>query len=139
MLTFAEELDRLAVTDKTVGEAVGFLEVFTVHAESPTLVIDRAREVMAIMLRARNRGAEVRDPAWSTELPTWFVDAHASEDAEWTLDNWLLGMDPSIRPWRWWSADGDELIIMIDGWPYPAAALLWLLRCAGARSVDLPV
>jgi hypothetical protein len=67
--------------------------------------------------------------------------AEAAANQGWTLSNWLYWLEPAQRQWFWWNAttpspDTVLIDIWIAGWPAPLGALDWLLRAAGATSVD---
>jgi hypothetical protein len=71
--------------------------------------------------------------------PAELADAAASR--QWPLSSWLYWLEPAQRQWYWWSAtapaaDTALVTIWIAGWPAPLGALDWLLRAAGATSVD---
>lgn len=67
--------------------------------------------------------------------------ARAEEEKGWTLPDWLYWMRPDERQWYWWdlSVKSDRsatLAVAVPGWPAPLGALRWLLKVAGADSVD---
>jgi hypothetical protein len=67
----------------------------------------------------------------------------ASAEKAWSLADWIHRMKPDEREWWWWDgsvADSRSLRIelQVSGWPFPTGALGWLLRCAGASSIDFP-
>lgn len=63
------------------------------------------------------------------------------QDAAWSREEWLYWFKPENRYWYWWDAnvlDGNVIVIAIEvsEWPFPWDALKWLLRAAGAISVE---
>lgn len=130
-------------------------------------VLARAREVMAAVL-ANSDGAWPSDEDWRGLLPSWFVEACADEETPeqtrerlarwehltfaeraretehdaWSLDNWILWLEPEERQWFWWSAeaaDPDQVVLRVEvpDWPAPTGALEWLLRASGAVEVTI--
>ena len=77
------------------------------------------------------------------EIPEWFRHACAPEgesSERWSLAEWLPWADPDMRQWFWWDAEvvahgAGEVRIETTGWPYPSAALRFLLEASGARDV----
>jgi hypothetical protein len=98
---------------------------------------------------------------WRLILPGWFVEKLAPEiqtddpllrrafqlqdrmrpaDA-WTLGAWVRTLGSGVRRWQWWSAaavapHGLELTVDVTGEGEGIEALHWLLRCAGAESIE---
>lgn len=64
-----------------------------------------------------------------------------SAEMRWTLRNWLYWFEPSQRQWYWWdgNVEGEDTVrvaIEVDAWPFPWGAISWLLRAAGAETVQ---
>ena len=145
---------------------VGLVSV-TFRAEAPDTVLGRSREVLATVLRAPAQSWPTTAD-WAGLLPAWFVTACADEPTDqeqhewlqrwrsldgagrsraeaekrWTLSSWLSWLEPVERDWFWWDAttDGNKgrVLLELPGWPAPVGALLWLLRAAGADSIESP-
>ncbi len=67
--------------------------------------------------------------------------AKAEEEKAWSIDNWLYWMQPENRQWYWWDAEAVEEVaalvaIEVEAWPFPWGSLKWLLKVAGATSVE---
>lgn len=65
----------------------------------------------------------------------------AARERPWALADWMHWMHPEERQWFWWDAcvenAGSAVVLLeIPGWPPAIGALEWLLRVAGAASVD---
>jgi len=92
---------------------------------------------------AEERTAEEmeRELARWRALP-WTEQARLERTAEWSLLNWLYWFDPhggEPRYWLWWDAlvrDGNTVWVGVDQRELPWGTLDWLLRAAGADSVD---
>lgn len=166
MLSPAEELARL--DGEPAGVPAGLPVRVGIVAEHPGIVVERAREVLraVVPLTATELDAEAelphRLPVWFVEQcapePSaeesarwlgWWRSlgpedrARAEADKAWTLADWLYWLTPGERQWFWWDAEIDStgsafVVVVVDGWPAPLGALRWLLRAAGADSVDLP-
>jgi hypothetical protein len=75
---------------------------------------------------------------------SWKARAELEARARWSLDNWLYWFEPPQRSWEWWDgrvegADRVRISLVVDGFPFAWGALGWLLRAAGAVSVDSEV
>jgi hypothetical protein len=158
-----DELERIQWGPEP-GQALGGLgsvRIVTHCQAGAENVLNRAKRVLEIMCA----GAPVSSASpeqWSRRLPEWFVKQLAPEpsDAEvakylslpyeermkakddpWTLSAWLYWFQPENRYWFWWdgvAADEKTLIVAIEvtEWPFPWGALKWLLKAAGAISVE---
>lgn len=97
---------------------------------------------------------------WRVILPEWFINACSSEitknEAEeilrtpqgyellanrWTISGFIYWFRPEIRSWYWWDGiikDQNILLIkvLVDGDPFAWGALEFLLKSAGANSVE---
>lgn len=65
----------------------------------------------------------------------------AAQAAGWSLGDWIYWFQPEERQWSWWSAavlDPDLLQIRVQAqdWPFPSEAFEWLIKAAGADSVE---
>lgn len=63
------------------------------------------------------------------------------EQMRWSLSAWIHWFSPGQREWFWWDAEVSEfdtlhIRVEIDGHPFPSGSLRWLLKAAGARSVE---
>ena len=154
------ELDRVKFGPKTSDRPRGLLA--EVHVSAPSRVgqvLDRSREVLGIVLR-QSAASWPSVEQWRTLLPKWFVDACAEEitraEAErrrslpmpererlaehWSVGAWVHWLKPSERQWFWWdvhqTSPNDMMIhVEVNDFPFPAGALKWLLKTAGASSV----
>ena len=71
----------------------------------------------------------------------WPEQVRLQRDAKCSLLNWLYWFDPRGEPrcWFWWDAlvrDKNTLWVGVDQMEEPWGSLRWLLRAAGADSVD---
>lgn len=162
MLTGPEELERLRAGEGVPTSSVpGFIERVDFEAESPSLVVKRARAVLEAVVQGFEEGLDPGSAEWIQRLPGWFVAActpeptaaereewlvrwraldreervRAEAELGWTLEDWLAAAGPLIRPWRWWAYDGKSVLVLVDGWPSPLESLAWLLEAAGAGSL----
>lgn len=65
----------------------------------------------------------------------------AARERGWSIADWMHWMHPMEREWFWWHAQlvsqySAEVQVEVQGWPPAVGALEWLLRVAGAESVD---
>jgi hypothetical protein len=83
--------------------------------------------------------------AWLARWRSLSADERANDDVSepWALTEWLHWFEPGpdARQWRWWNGhigpDGSLFIdIVADSRPTAHGALDWILRAAGATSVD---
>lgn len=163
-----EELRHVLHGPRPDEQATGAgLVSVTFRAEAPDAVLERSRDVMAAVLRAPAQSWPT-PAEWAGSLPGWFVRACADEPSDeeqrewlerwrsldaagrsreeaekrWTLSSWLSWLEPEDRDWFWWDATADgstgRVLIEVPGWPAPVGALMWLLRAAGAVSVESP-
>ena len=124
----------------------------------------RMREVLDRVERVGTRWPAVDQ--WEQDLPEWFVrvcakpmsdaqaqawlqrwqgmaqgeKARASEEAPWSLPDWLYWMEPAQAVWRWVRAAQRnthelEVTLAVDGLPVALGAFEWLARAAGAERV----
>jgi hypothetical protein len=159
-------IDRGPGSDEVPG-GVGLIEVKVSTEGSAVDVIERSRSVLRGVLtmtldelRSPSAGA-LRLPVWfvagcaperSTEdderwLAWWRgldpeARARASDERPWSVGDWLYWMLPEERQWYWWDARVDRdrsarVFVEVAGWPTATGALQWLLRVAGASSVDV--
>jgi hypothetical protein len=68
--------------------------------------------------------------------------ARAARERPWSLSDWLHWLQPDERQWYWWDgvAHGQHearILVEVPGWPVALGALEWLLRVAGADSVEV--
>lgn len=69
------------------------------------------------------------------------ADEIEHQDDPWPLSAWLFWFEPQERWWWWWDAelpDPNTLVVTVEAaeYLYPAEALLWLLRAAGATFAE---
>lgn len=162
MLTHREELERLQLGMSDVRQmAPVMLEALSVEADCPSEVVERARRVMEIVVEGFEDGLSPRSSEWMQQLPGWLMRSFSPVKTEeernawlvkwraldragkiaaeaeqgWTLVDWLAALGPDIRAWRWWSRDSRRVWVVVDGWPCPLDALVWLLGAAGATAI----
>ena len=75
------------------------------------------------------------------EAMSWEEKQRVERDKRWSLQNWLYCFQPEERTWYWWDAanidDGSAIVaVEVESWPFPWGELSWLLRAAGAETVD---
>lgn len=128
-------------------------------------VIARAREVLRGVVASSAEGwdpdeVRLRLPAWfvagcapeksAEEAQEWLDwwrgldgdgQAKASRETPWSVEDWLFWLEPDERQWYWWDAVVDDdhsarVFVEIAGWPAALGALEWLLRAAGATTVE---
>lgn len=157
-----DEIRRL-LNGPRPGEAPGG-PLLRFHAECDVEaagVLQSVREVWATALWQADPGRLSTDE-WKMILPRWFVGKFASElkvddpllrrafqlqdrmrPAEaWTLSEWVRSLEPATRHWSWWSAQIPapcvlDVTVAINGDGAGADSLQWVLRCAGAQTVEL--
>lgn len=66
----------------------------------------------------------------------------AARERPWSVADWLHWLQPEERQWYWWDAlvkeEGSASVwVEVLGWPAPLGAFEWLLRAAGAITVDM--
>lgn len=103
------------------------------------------REVLPDWFVARCAPERTRDEAeewlkWWRTLPA-DEQARVENEKAWSLSDWLYWFQPENRKWFWWDAaelDANKIVVAVevDDWPFPWAALAWLLRASGATRVD---
>ena len=163
MLGLDEELRRIRSTDGQTAVPAGYgLAKIVADSEEAAIVVDRCRAVLEIALTHRDLStAEMRAllPAWfvsacsdesDEEVRRWVEEwralpgeeqAQAEEARRWRLQEWLWWLDPERREWYWWDSEATdrrtvELVVLIPGWPVPLGGLRWLLRAAGAGTIE---
>jgi hypothetical protein len=67
--------------------------------------------------------------------------SEAEESRRWSFDNWAYWMKPDQRTWFWWDArvTGRDTVIIrviLNDYQAPWGSLRWLLRAAGASSIQ---
>lgn len=164
MLNPNDELRRLDGQD--LDAVPSLLVRLVVTADDAEAVIDRVREVLraVVPMSAEQLDREAEHPAvlppWfvdrcapemtPVEAANWLAwwrgldpegQAGAEEEKGWTLPDWLYWMRPDERQWYWWSLSvkserSATLAVAVLGLPVPLGALRWLLKVAGAHSVD---
>ena len=138
----------------------------TARAADAAAVLDRAREVMTVVVRSSGPPWPAPE-VWARVLPAWFVQGCAAEPdpaaeaawlsrwrrlppadrsrlaerRSWSLQDWLYWLEPDQRQWWWWdgAVAGPHLCTVqvdVHGWPVPIGALRWLLRVAGAEEIS---
>jgi hypothetical protein len=146
------------------GQPVGGIGSVRIVARAPGQaeeVLYKAKEAMAVVASV-NGDTWPSIEKWRELLPKWFVEAcppepskeqigkfllkspeerRAEADMFTDLGSWLYWFQPENRYWFWWDgavADEDTIIVAIEvtEWPFPWEALRWLLRAAGASSVE---
>lgn len=165
MLRPDDELRRL--DGQEVAAVPSFPVRLAVTAKDVAMVIDRVREVLRAVVpmtaEELDREAEqpTRLPQWFVdacvpeltpeEAARWLGwwrsldpegQVRAEEEKGWTLPDWLYWLTPEERQWHWWdsSVDSDRsatVVVEVPGWPAPLGALRWLLKAAGAESIDV--
>jgi hypothetical protein len=66
----------------------------------------------------------------------------AARERPWSLPDWLYWLQPDERQWFWWDAvvrgkHEARIFVEVPGWPVALGALEWLLRAAGADSINV--
>ena len=147
------------------GVVVGGVPVVVAAAANPDLLLHRVRTVLEIVL-VSGQGDWPSLSGWSVLLPEWFVVACAPEQPAgaadrwlswwqslpeperaqvaasrpWTLSGWLYWFEQPNRAWFWSGAGfNDEVAVVeleVESWPTAVGSLEWLLRAAGADSVE---
>lgn len=146
---------------------LGLIEVEVLAEGAVLDVIEKSRDVLRAVLcmtldewRLPDAGT-ARLPEWfvaacAPERPPevdaqWLVwwraldleaKARAADERPWTFADWLHWMHPDERQWFWWDAridaDGTATVVVeVLEWPSATGALEWLLRAAGASSVQV--
>jgi hypothetical protein len=74
------------------------------------------------------------------ELPQEEQD-YVRRECPWSVSGWVYWFQPDNRTWYWWDAIKNDqhnmtISVAVYDWPFAWGALSWLLRAAGARSVD---
>jgi hypothetical protein len=77
--------------------------------------------------------------AWWRTLPRE-EQSRVEAETRWSLADWIYWFQPENRHWYWWDAlvdspDAMRVAVQVDAWPFPWAALRWLLKAAGAKAV----
>jgi hypothetical protein len=154
-MTNEEELRHLAEGARPAEAAggLGLVELVALAEDAGQLLL-RCRQVLECVLRESGHRWPTLDQ-WRQILPAWFVDACApertveedaaildgrfrlSDDAPWTLSEWLGWLEPDNRQWFWWDslAEGRDrlrIIVEIADWPTPLGSLRWLVKASGA-------
>jgi hypothetical protein len=67
--------------------------------------------------------------------------ARVEKTKTWSVSNWIYWFQPGERQWFWWDAvaedtDTLQVVVEVDGWPFPWKNLDWLLQAAGATCVQ---
>ncbi len=77
---------------------------------------------------------------WQHLSPSEQIQSELTKN--WSLDSWLYWMEPENRQWVWGEAkflsDCDDFLVVIEveSWPFSWGAFRWLLRAAGASTVE---
>lgn len=131
--------------------------------DQPDQTYDRIIEVSRLLARygtywgSKTDRQWPSDQAWKQMLPQWFLATfkdYSKEDCErmmaetprerwgdlpWLFESWTESM--SNRTWEWWSSKQKdrtlEVQLLLEGWPYSVGALEYLIKSAGARSIEL--
>lgn len=153
--------DGPGVDERPGGNGLITLAIRT--REEPSEMIERAKDVLAVVVAVPP--AEWRPEVVQQSLPAWFVEKCAPErsneawlawwrslavpdriqaerERSWSVADWLFWLAPDERQWHWWDAvvDGErsaKVLVEVPSWPAAIGALEWLLRAAGAASVDI--
>lgn len=157
-----EELRRLQSGPQPGEEPQGLLAEVAVECDTDaSRILDATRQVWAIAIKQSNPGETSLDE-WKKLFPKWFVEKFGSEISmeeatrrralpmqerrrlaeTWSLGAWMHWLKPSERQWAWWDAEivSPQLLqvkVVVDGFPFPAGSLQWLLKCCGARSAEI--
>jgi hypothetical protein len=146
---------------------VGLVEAVVSTAGDAQDLLGRCREVLRTVLDAAREEwpsdeawSEVL-PSWfvqgcaaeasEEEAAAWLAwwrgldgeaRARATKEAPWTLAQWIHWLHPDERQWYWWNGvvygrHEVRILIEVPGWPGPLGAFEWLLRVAGADSVEV--
>ena len=124
-------------------------------------VLRKCKEVLVLVLQQDVNNWPSIDE-WRSLLPSWFVrqseEEVSSEKAEqrlrlsleerielskkWSVSAFVYWFQPNDRYWFWWDATAEtassvSVTVMVEDLPFPWGALEWLLRTAGAASVEL--
>lgn len=158
----ADELRRLLSGPQPGEKPLGLLAELEAECETDAAkILDAAREVWAIALKQADPGSITLEE-WRTLLPRWFVEKCGPEISmdeavrrralpmeermrlaeTWSLGAWVHWLKPSERQWSWWSAEigsprSLRMNVVVSGFPFPAGSLQWLLKCCGAKSVEV--
>lgn len=78
---------------------------------------------------------------WWDNLDEAEKQRYGKQHRPWSLENWIFWFVPVQRSWFWWetkakSGDGLLMSIVVDSHPFASGALEWLLRAAGAKTMD---
>jgi hypothetical protein len=157
------ELERLRsgpdATERPGG--IGTVRIVAKCSGNAQEVLSRTKQAMEVVARVTaSEGKEVE--IWKKALPSWLVSVFRPQptraeieavlklslegkqkwgEQNWDLESWLHWFRPENRYWYWWDAevrDENTLVVAIEvsEWPFPWGALKWLLKAAGATSVE---
>lgn len=109
------------------------------RGERPQTMRDQAWQIFERQRSIKSALAYIREHR--QEFAELKAEELAHRDDPWTLSAWIFWFAPQERWWWWWDAaipDSNTLIVTVEAsdYQYPAGALLWLLRAAGATSAD---
>jgi hypothetical protein len=156
-----EEIRRVSFGPKAGEKPDGLLADFLVEGENAETILTSAREAWRAAIE-QNDPAGLSLAAWRQVLPYWFIDRCGPEISieeavrrrslpmaervklaeTWSLSAWVHWLRPTERQWVWWDAHVTSprslrVVVVVKGYPFPAGSLQWLLKCAGAESVEL--
>jgi len=154
----SDELRRIE-RGPTEGEVPeGFLVRVMAYTEDPNGTLSRVRDALRIVIESgpESHGTAAKLPDWflaacapeptveeaDNALAAWRDDPIGHADDPWTAMNWLYCFEPDERSWWWWDAtaigeDGLAISVVVEGHPFGADDLRWLLIAAGAREVSV--
>jgi hypothetical protein len=158
-----QELQRLE-QNKTGEQPHGLRTTLIIDlGDKPDQTYDRIIDVSRLLARYGTYWGSKTDlqwpsgPEWKQLLPQWFLATfrdYSKEDCEkmmaetprqrwgelpWLFESWTELMNN--RTWEWWSSRRKgktlEIQLLLEGWPYSVGSLEYLIKSAGASSVEL--
>ena len=135
-LDLGPELWRIRSTGPPLDQDVPVVTVRLV-ASNLAGVMAHVKEVMESTVAGLAADRSPVDPRWEQDLPGWFVGSFPREGFG-SLAEWLTAMTEGNRAWRWWWADGGEVLVLVEGASYNLDALVALMTSAGADQVAAP-
>ena len=159
-MNITEEKRRLSTGLQAGEKPNGLLVKFLAEGTDAEMILTLTREAWRAAIE-QPEPASLSLDVWRQVLPLWFVDKCDPEItieeamrrrslpmkerlrlAEiWSLGAWVHWLKPNERQWAWWDAQvisprSLHVVVLVNGCPFPAGSLLWLLKCAGAESIE---